>query len=298
MATRPLFNYTGDPFNADAIASYPRIQTAYYSGPYDNFTAPASPNFPLLDEDVIPARYFLYLPFIPDISNLGDRPLLVRDVTNSVTLTKVTGSPTANQYRIAPANSKTPEVIELNAAQAGVTIGIDAYATGTVQNEYEIENPILTTISNDVIFNGITDSTTKDTGSVILQGGLGIEKNIVAGGYCKTTLGYIQNKRTYAATNSDITYLLKIQEIGLWDMDASATQTVSHGIDNIDKIIGARVLIVGDVGVNYIVPFFESITINTTDIVLTRSAGGIFDNVDFNSTSRNRGYVLIDYWSF
>lgn len=125
----PFINFAGDPFNSDAVSEYPHEQSDGYGGPNEDLVAPAAANYP----PVTPARYFLYLPFVPDTTDLiGARPMLLKDVTGGVALTRVTGVPGVNQYRVAPDDSRTPHVIELNSGQAGHVIAYDIYSIGSI----------------------------------------------------------------------------------------------------------------------------------------------------------------------
>lgn len=123
-------NPTWDPFNSDATTAgeYKRIQTAGYSGAYLDYTAPAAANFPLNT----PARYFIYPRFTPYTGDYTTYPMLVKDVTTATTLTRVSGAPSTNQYRVAPPTSKSPAIIELHSGQAGHTIALDYYAISSI----------------------------------------------------------------------------------------------------------------------------------------------------------------------
>jgi len=70
--------------------------------------------------------------------------MLIKDVTGGVTLTRVTGVPGVNQYRVAPDDSKTPHVIELNSGQAGNTIGYDFYSFGSIADAENFNSPEVT----------------------------------------------------------------------------------------------------------------------------------------------------------
>jgi hypothetical protein len=94
----------------------------------------------------------------------------------------------------------------------------------------------------------------------------------------------------------------KIINIGDWDMDATATVTSAHGV-TASKIRGVSAIIVDDAATNYY-PVTPRGTIatdvyisyyNATDVVLERKAGSGFDHTDFNATSYNRGWVVIEY---
>jgi len=171
-----FFDFAGDPFAGDAVQEYYHVQSGEYGGDYDDMTAPASPNFPV----ITPTRYFLSLPQVPYTEDFSTYPMTVKDVTSGVTLTRVTASPAANEYRVATAGSKAAQVIELHSGQAGHTIGFDYYGFGSVIDEaaanldfkkhfvfsgnpsgvpnYEIKKAILTTTWNMYTSGGGTSS--------------------------------------------------------------------------------------------------------------------------------------------
>ena len=125
------YDYLGDPFNSDLIASGEslHVQSEEYSGEYNDIVAPSSPNYPVNT----PTRYFIELPLKIDQSDLGgSQPIIVKDVTTATVLTRVSGTPGANQYRIAPSTSIRPNVVELHSGQAGNTIGFDYYGEGSI----------------------------------------------------------------------------------------------------------------------------------------------------------------------
>lgn len=146
MATDIRINPTSDPFNSDATAAgeYKRIQTAGYSGSYSNYTAPASANYPANT----PGRYFLFLRFTPYTGDYVTYPMLVKDVTTSTTLTRVTSAPGVNQYRVSPSTVE-PAVIELHSGQAGHTIALDYYAKSSIVDAAAWNDPSFKTLAVD-----------------------------------------------------------------------------------------------------------------------------------------------------
>lgn len=96
----------------------------------------------------------------------------------------------------------------------------------------------------------------------------------------------------------------KIVDIGDWNMDTTATKSVSHGVADFKKIrhISVRIrnnsdtfhypLMMGDVSGN--VAGYVAST-GSTSISLIRVSGGDFDDPNFNSTGYNRGWVTIYY---
>ena len=146
MANDALIDFMGDGGNSDTILSYVHIQTAGYSGSYNDFVCPASPNFPLTGKDssgnnVSPSRYIVRLNFTP-FKN-GSLPLLVKD--GGTTLTLVSGAPGVNQYRwwYNDNNSTVcPDVLEFHSGQAGHTISIDCYAKQSILHAAQYNAPL------------------------------------------------------------------------------------------------------------------------------------------------------------
>lgn len=103
--------------------------------------------------------------------------------------------------------------------------------------------------------------------------------------------------------------LHKIISIGDWDMDATGAIVVAHGIDvSIYRILDVVAWIHDDsdpnttfnLALQSTIPTASSISgsvfdIGVTNILLTRAVGGQFDNLNFNATSFNRGFVEITY---
>lgn len=97
----------------------------------------------------------------------------------------------------------------------------------------------------------------------------------------------------------------KIIEIGDWNMDVSGGVSVAHGLGAAyTKVVGCRVIIRSDTGSTRIplernssgtdaAGFVNSI--GATNINLNRLVDGFFDDTDFDSTSYNRGWIIIDY---
>jgi len=94
--------------------------------------------------------------------------------------------------------------------------------------------------------------------------------------------------------------LTKIVDIGDWDMDATITVSVVHGLDQ-TKIRGLSAIVRTDSGV---VPFLQVnfgqdncglISVDSTYVILSRVTGGVFDNTNYDSTSYNRGWIKVEY---
>jgi hypothetical protein len=100
------------------------------------------------------------------------------------------------------------------------------------------------------------------------------------------------------------TLKVKVLDIGDWNMDATSQVFFAHGI-TWSKFRTASVVIRSDGSYAEVFPLnaVDSAGVlqggieklNATNIFLRRLAGGIFDNLTFNDTSYNRGYVTLWY---
>lgn len=92
---------------------------------------------------------------------------------------------------------------------------------------------------------------------------------------------------------------IKVIDIGDWNMDATASINVAHGI-TFAKIRSVSAMIRNDIADTYWDYGGELngdlfFTVNSTNVVLSRVASGFFDGVDFDSTAYNRGWVVVQY---
>ncbi len=98
----------------------------------------------------------------------------------------------------------------------------------------------------------------------------------------------------------------KVIEIGDWDMNASASTSVAHGMTNWKNIRRTTIFIRNDTdGGLFDLNGTQALGgtnngglngIDNTNINLTRmNTPGQFDSVDFDSTSYNRGWITIEY---
>ncbi len=106
--------------------------------------------------------------------------------------------------------------------------------------------------------------------------------------------------------------LKKKVDIGDWDMNATVILAVTHSIGDWTKIIGVKATIFADDD-SSLDPLSQDLFVadnpgafgtpvitgayatNATTIVLSRLTGGWYDSVEFDKTSYNRGYVVIEY---
>ncbi len=95
-----------------------------------------------------------------------------------------------------------------------------------------------------------------------------------------------------------------VVEIGDWDMDATANVSITHGIADYTKIRSVSVMIRPDAATT-LTPFDITDStganwgyvgqIQSSALGLFRVTGSPFDNVAYDSTSFNRGFITIGY---
>ncbi len=96
----------------------------------------------------------------------------------------------------------------------------------------------------------------------------------------------------------------KIIEIGDWNMDTTGSVSVAHGLVLAD-IRSISVLIRGDSDTQHInFPVVdqdigasgqEEMHVDATNVIMVRGTSGFFDNVSYDSTSFNRGWITVNY---
>jgi hypothetical protein len=96
----------------------------------------------------------------------------------------------------------------------------------------------------------------------------------------------------------------KVIDIGDWDMDATSQVTVAHGL-TLSKIRSMTVMIRGDSGTTYydlssrsdysLSSGNDGYNCDGTNAILNRATGGPFDNISYDSTGYNRGWITIQY---
>lgn len=99
--------------------------------------------------------------------------------------------------------------------------------------------------------------------------------------------------------NQNLTTKKKILQIGTWNMDSTASVTIAHGL-TIDDILSVTVTIIGDtLPGRYPIEFQNAgyTSVGASDVGITRNGGGFFDSPNFDSTSINRGWIIIEYLS-
>lgn len=104
--------------------------------------------------------------------------------------------------------------------------------------------------------------------------------------------------------SSDSHNLIRIARfsLGTWDMQGTTAQTISHGLGAATYPVALNAMIYGDSGgywdfntIDGTETSFHGITFSTTNITLTRGAGGFFDSASFNGAGL-RGYCSVLYF--
>jgi len=113
--------------------------------------------------------------------------------------------------------------------------------------------------------------------------------------------GYFYSGITIGGVNQgiDVTAALhrKILEIGAWNMDATSSVNVTHGL-TLSKIRRVTVMVTDDEGTSHWdITYGGYYYVSNTYVVIYRTASGSFDNASFNFPTGNRGWVVIDYVS-
>lgn len=103
----------------------------------------------------------------------------------------------------------------------------------------------------------------------------------------------------------DVSPKTKRIAIGDWNMDVTVGVNVAHGLD-FTKITNVSVMIISDTSaiITELTTKIDNATsgspgggffLTSTNVVLERLTGGYYDQVGYDSTSFNRGYVIITY---
>lgn len=137
----------------------------------------------------------------------------------------------------------------------------------------------------------------------------GITSNGIVGIDSTVSIGALGKSVDYvdaASVASVVTEKSKIIEIGAWNMDATFTVSVAHGIADFTKIQKVSATIMDDTGTSYsslpnslgtgaAPTYAPAITWNSTNINLAREPSGYYDSATFNDAVMNRGSIEITY---
>ena len=183
------------------------------------------------------------------------------------------------------------------------------------------------TFSGIITNSNTTQSTSKDTGAVVVSGGLGVEKNAYINGGVMPLTGIYPNN----VTTGLVGYKIKtfVGELGLWNMQTYTRKTIPLVTTPIThKVISATVTILDDNGglqgcyssnlpltqsggsftepsddlIRSVTALWVMVVLNNPDpgvtLICTRATGESnqwWNNSLYSSTGVNRGYFYITY---
>jgi len=233
-----------------------------------------------------------------DVSNY-----ITMDVSNVGTLSITCGA--TGSISIVPGTSNNIVVFGSDATLAIYASSYTKY--GTINHNGT--NLVLSTggtTPGNILISNTTEATSSTAAALISSGGIAAAGKIWAGGDIITNTGNINivagdlqfNGNPVAGWLDDGTpYYKKSINIGDWNMDSTTNVNINHGC-TYANIIGVQVIIKEDGdGNRYFLQDNNkgSVDIGTTQVVLWRTTGGYFDNVLFDATSFNRGFIWITY---
>ena len=208
----------------------------------------------------------------------------------------VVGTMTANKVAV----TDTVVVANLNADQVdGADKDTDVALAANSDAKVPSQKAVKAYIDAADALKADDDAVVHDTGAEAVAGVKTFSDGIVG-----DVTGKADEADGVVETGASITLKLKVIEIGDWDMDFTKTVQVAHGL-TIAKIRSLDVMIRNDPDTSHF-PLNYPEQINYTDtqgsfradavnIVMSRTANGIFDDVVFDSTDYNRGWITIWY---
>ena len=177
-----------------------------------------------------------------------------------------------------------------------------------------------TVLAGTLRIDDTTDATSISTCSGQTDGGLGVTKALWVGGLAnvagavtlQSTLGVTGIATLSGGLNTgDATLKVKVIEIGDWNMDATTSVSIAHGL-TLANIRNVKAEVQNDSqSLHWELSSLPSgiatgtgaeieaeawiVQANTADVIMRRLTGGIFDGVNYDSTSFNRGWITIWY---
>ena len=180
---------------------------------------------------------------------------------------------------IDPAGSKATVVARLNTSlEADGSPKDTVIVTVSGQNQTVTGHKVFPSGISTGIWGLVGTATVAASGKMVVTGSGAI---IAHGGSGSETGSYLKTK---------------IIEIGDWNMDVTQSVSVAHGV-SLANIRAISVMIRDDANTLY---YGEGAGLdyaraNSALIDLWRTGSGGFDNTSFDSTSFNRGWIIIDY---
>lgn len=234
-------NWAIDPFATDT-QYYIHVQSAHYSGTYDNLIAAESENFPPTSS----TRLFMDLPLAVDVSDLaGTMPVLIYDVTSASTLTRTGGAPGSGEYRVVTnTDSKARQKLELHTSALGHTIGYDYYGLGGVLSEDDV-NSLVKGVTTVVIASSDSSSVTGVDFIIDTLDDAGVKINSIASGLSNG--GTI---KALAGTYNVSTIITLDDDVNLIGEGNGTSFVKSANIANVINISTKDNIIIRDLSVN------------------------------------------------
>lgn len=233
-----------------------------------------------------------------NISHTGTGNLILTNTSNSITvgdtLTSFSDNISASGNIALVVDNATLDI----GASADLSLkhsGIASYITNNTGYLY-IDN--LDSASYTFLSSGTTPC--------VSVGGPNNSANLLYGGASKliTTTAGIEVTGDISVNGAPI-LREKVLEIGVWDMTATSTVPVTHGITNaISRVRGVSIIILNDnESASYDFNSFistdtgKTVSIGGTTIVIARNIAGFFNSTNFDTKTvgTNRGWILIKY---
>ena len=115
----------------------------------------------------------------------------------------------------------------------------------------------------------------------------------------------INNKLAELETEIDsLLSTVNYVNIGTWDMDGTASKTVSYTVPTGYTLIGYKAFILNDAGTVLsnglqsqgfnTIPMECSYSYSANTFTLNRNGSDLYDSTDFNDSTMNRGYIVLD----
>ena len=86
-------------------------------------------------------------------------------------------------------------------------------------------------------------------------------------------------------------------DMGQWDMDTDASKSVAHG-QTLGFIRNVTAIVRNDAGTLYMnLNTAGAVSWDATNVILDRTAAGLFDSTDYDSVAQARGFIQVQYLS-
>jgi len=248
-------------------------------------------------------------------TDLGGAPIYkndLRDIFNSEIWEVI-------QAMLSPFNSDveglviTGCVTTNNAGNFDMTSGI-VYLNGEFMRIAAVTNQAFTKyIAPSAVVNDSRTFQDSSVNIVAVTKGAGLVGSAPGSGQYLTisSLTDLDNRRWKPMQSETDNLRTKVINIGDWDMNASATVTVNHGLtlakirsvsaiirndaDTIYSVVGAAVANTGAPEVYFVSNNAGPGNINSTSLLMGRLASGTYDSTNYDQTSYNRGWITITY---